>query len=156
MVIFLFFAAMRKDIFTVSSCTYVCTNHFYLTSWSINLTFRIKGSISLNFGTCSQLSRVNSVHIEVSRIRLTEHKQYIGIISSRTMALGSTQPLTKMNTRNLPGAKGWAARKADLTAICGPIVYKMWEPRRLTTLWASTACYRDSFTFFYVMCYCLK
>jgi hypothetical protein len=24
----------------------------------------------------------------------------------------------------------------------------MWEPRRLTTLWASTACYRDSFTFF--------
>jgi hypothetical protein len=25
----------------------------------------------------------------------------------------------------------------------------MWEPRRLTTLWAFTACYRDSFTFFY-------
>jgi hypothetical protein len=23
----------------------------------------------------------------------------------------------------------------------------MWEPRHLTTLWASTACYRDSFTF---------
>jgi hypothetical protein len=23
----------------------------------------------------------------------------------------------------------------------------MWEPRRLTTLWAFTACYRDSFTF---------
>jgi hypothetical protein len=24
----------------------------------------------------------------------------------------------------------------------------MWEPRRLTTLWASTACYRDRFIFF--------
>jgi hypothetical protein len=24
----------------------------------------------------------------------------------------------------------------------------MWEPRRLTILWASTACYRDSFTFY--------
>jgi hypothetical protein len=24
----------------------------------------------------------------------------------------------------------------------------MWEPRRLTTLWAFTACYRDSFTVF--------
>jgi hypothetical protein len=24
----------------------------------------------------------------------------------------------------------------------------MWKPRRLTILWASTACYRDSFTFF--------
>jgi hypothetical protein len=26
--------------------------------------------------------------------------------SSRTMALGSTQPLTEMSTRNLPGGKG--------------------------------------------------
>jgi hypothetical protein len=25
----------------------------------------------------------------------------------------------------------------------------MWEPRRLTTPWASTACYRDSFTFIF-------
>jgi hypothetical protein len=24
----------------------------------------------------------------------------------------------------------------------------MWEPRRLTTLWAITACYTDNFTFF--------
>jgi hypothetical protein len=29
----------------------------------------------------------------------------------------------------------------------------MWVPRRLTILWASTACYRDSFTFFYFYCY---
>jgi hypothetical protein len=27
----------------------------------------------------------------------------------------------------------------------------MWEPRLLTILWASTACYRDSFTFFYTL-----
>jgi hypothetical protein len=26
----------------------------------------------------------------------------------------------------------------------------MWKPRRLTTLWASTACHRDSFTFFFL------
>jgi hypothetical protein len=38
------------------------------------------------------------------------------------MALGSTQPLTEMGTRNLPGGKGRLARKADLTAICEPIV----------------------------------
>jgi hypothetical protein len=65
------------------------------------------------------------------------------------MSLESTQPLTEMSARNLPGGKGWPARKADsLTAICEPIVYKkMWEPRRLTTVWASTACYRDSFYF---------
>jgi hypothetical protein len=34
------------------------------------------------------------------------------------MALGSTQPLTEMNTRNLPGCEGRAEHKADnLTAI---------------------------------------
>jgi hypothetical protein len=48
------------------------------------------------------------------------------------MALGSTQPLTEMSTRNLPGGKERQARKADnLTAICEPIVYKMWGPQRL-------------------------
>jgi hypothetical protein len=60
--------------------------------------------------------------------------------SSRTMALESTQPLTEMRTRNLPGGKGRPVRKADkLTSICEPIVQKMLEPRRLTTLWASMA-----------------
>jgi hypothetical protein len=29
------------------------------------------------------------------------------------MALGFTQPLTEMSTRNLPGGKGRPARKAD-------------------------------------------
>jgi hypothetical protein len=62
---------------------------------------------------------------------------------SRTMALGSTQPLTEMRTRNLPGGKERPARKADNE----PIVYKMWEPQHLTTLWASTTCYRDTYTF---------
>jgi hypothetical protein len=39
------------------------------------------------------------------------------------MALGSTQPLTEMSTKNLSGSKGRPARKADnLTAICEPIV----------------------------------
>jgi hypothetical protein len=43
--------------------------------------------------------------------------------SSRTMALGSTQPLTEMSTRNLPGAKKRPARRADkLAAICEPNV----------------------------------
>jgi hypothetical protein len=43
--------------------------------------------------------------------------------SSRPVALGSTQPLTEMSTRNFPGGKGRPARKADnLTAICEPIV----------------------------------
>jgi hypothetical protein len=43
--------------------------------------------------------------------------------SSRTIALGSTQPLTEMSTTNLHGGKGRPARKADnFTAICEPTV----------------------------------
>jgi hypothetical protein len=40
---------------------------------------------------------------------------------SRTMAiaLGSTQPLIEMSTRNLPGGKKWLVCKADnLAVIC--------------------------------------
>jgi hypothetical protein len=43
--------------------------------------------------------------------------------SSRTMALGSTQPVTEMSSRNLPGGKGRPASKANnFTAICEQIV----------------------------------
>jgi hypothetical protein len=56
------------------------------------------------------------------------------------MALGSIQPLTEMSTRNILGGNGRPARRADsLTAIYEPIVYKMWEPQHLTTLWAYVA-----------------
>jgi hypothetical protein len=41
------------------------------------------------------------------------------------MALGSTQPLTEMSTRNVPEVKGRPARKADsVNAICEPIVWR--------------------------------
>jgi hypothetical protein len=43
--------------------------------------------------------------------------------SSRTMDLGSTQPLTEMSTRNLPGGKKRPAHRADnLAANCDPNV----------------------------------
>jgi hypothetical protein len=41
--------------------------------------------------------------------------------SSRTMALGLTQPLTEMSIRNLPGGKKRPTLRADnLAAICEP------------------------------------
>jgi hypothetical protein len=60
--------------------------------------------------------------------------------SHRTVALGSTQRLTQMSTRNLPGSvwvgKGRPALRAEnlnlhLLADC---LDKMWEPQNLTTL----------------------
>jgi hypothetical protein len=65
------------------------------------------------------------------------------------MALGLTHPLTVISTRNLPLGKERPERKTNnLIPICKPIVYKMWRRRRLTTLWALTACYKNSFTFY--------
>jgi hypothetical protein len=71
--------------------------------------------------------------------------------SSRTVALGSTQPLTEMSTRNLPGGKRLPKRKADnLTApSVSRLSRKMCEILRLITVWAFTASYRNSFTFFF-------
>jgi hypothetical protein len=67
------------------------------------------------------------------------------------MDLRSTPSLTEMRARNLPGGKGWLTRKADnLTVICEPTVYKTWEPRRLTNVWASMACYKDGFGSFVI------
>jgi hypothetical protein len=41
-------------------------------------------------------------------------------------------------------------RKAgNITTICGPIVYRLWKPRRFTNQCASTPCYRDTFIFTY-------
>jgi hypothetical protein len=62
------------------------------------------------------------------------------ILPTALWPLGSTQLLTEMSTRNRPGAKVRPERKVDnLTTIGETIVLKMWEPRRPTALWASTA-----------------
>jgi hypothetical protein len=60
---------------------------------------------------------------------------------NRTMALGSTYPLTEMNIRNLPGGKRGPARRADnLASFLIAECLKMWEPQPLATPRASTAC----------------
>jgi hypothetical protein len=58
-----------------------------------------------------------------SRLRVPDEVDFFNLpnTSSRTMALGSIQPLTEMSTRNLPGGKKRSARRADnFTAICEP------------------------------------
>jgi hypothetical protein len=72
----------------------------------------------------------------------------------------STQPLRGTSSRR-------PAPKADnLITICESIVLEMWEPRRLTNLWASTACCRvsvilftifsSSFSNISIVCYLLR
>jgi hypothetical protein len=63
---------------------------------------------------------------------------------------GQLSVLQKWVPRIFLRGKGRPVRKADITSIYEykPIVYKMWELQCLTTLWTSTACYRNNFTFF--------
>jgi hypothetical protein len=72
--------------------------------------------------------------------------------SSRTMALGLTQPLTKMSTRNFPGGKKGPAHRVDnLATTYEPNVWKMWEPQPLATIRASTTCTGKTLPFY--LCY---
>jgi hypothetical protein len=60
-----------------------------------------------------------------SHVRFPDEVEFFSLLytSSRTMALGSTQPLTEMSTSNLPRGNERPARKADnLTVMCEPIV----------------------------------
>jgi hypothetical protein len=62
---------------------------------------------------------------ESSPVRVPDEVDFFNLPnpSSRPMALGSPQPLTKMCTRNFPGGKKRQARRADnLTANCAPNV----------------------------------
>jgi hypothetical protein len=64
---------------------------------------------------------------ERSPVRVPDEVDFFNLpdLSSFTMALGSTQPLTDMSTRNIPGGKKRPARRADnLAAIYEPNVRK--------------------------------
>jgi hypothetical protein len=54
-----------------------------------------------------------------SPIRIPDEVDFFNLPnpSSRTMAVGSNQPLTEMSTRKLPGGKKRPARKADNLAV---------------------------------------
>jgi hypothetical protein len=69
----------------------------------------------VDLGTTLQVGR--------SRVRFPMRLLGISIDLILLATPGSTQSLTEMCTRNLPGGKGRVARGADnLTAICEPIV----------------------------------
>jgi hypothetical protein len=53
------------------------------------------------------------------------------------MALGSTQPLTEMSTRNIFWGQGWPVLKADnfTTILCR--FHVIWKPEIPRTLWAT-------------------
>jgi hypothetical protein len=99
----------------------------YIIRDAINSVFKLfyynnirgpRGSV-VGWGTMLQAGR--------SPVRVPDEVYFFNLpnSSSRTMALGSTQPLTEMSTMNLPGGKKRPACRADnLAAIYEPNVWK--------------------------------
>jgi hypothetical protein len=57
-----------------------------------------------------------------------------------------------MSIGYLHGNKSLRAPKYDnLTPIREPSVWKMWDPRRLITVWAFTAYYSDKYIFYFII-----
>jgi hypothetical protein len=70
--------------------------------------------------------------------------------SDRTMALGSTQPLVKMSTRNIPGGKGGRCARLTTSPPSRAECHEIWKPKPPGTLWTTPGLLRDSFTFTFV------
>ena len=63
--------------------------------------------------------------------------------SDRTMALGSTQPLTEMSTRVLPGGKDGRSVKLTTSPPSCAECHEIWEPKPPGNLWATPGLLRD-------------
>jgi hypothetical protein len=65
--------------------------------------------------------------------------------SDCTMALGSTQPLVKMSTRNNAGGKGGRCVRLATSPPSYAECHEIWEPKPPETLWATSGLLQDSF-----------
>jgi hypothetical protein len=88
------------------------------------------------------------LHVGRSLVRIPDELDFFNLPnpSNLTMALGSTQPLIEMSTRNLPGGKKQPARRADLPPPVSRMTVNVGastsrNPKGLHCL------YRDNFTF---------
>jgi hypothetical protein len=64
--------------------------------------------------------------------------------SDRSMALGSTQPLVKTSTRNIPGGKGSRCVRLTTPPPSRAERHEIWEPKPPGTLWATPGLLRNS------------
>ena len=70
--------------------------------------------------------------------------------SDHTMVLGSTQPLVKMSTRNIPGSKGDRCMRLTTSPPSCAECHEIWKPKTPGTLWATPGLLRDCFTLHWI------
>ena len=68
-------------------------------------------------------------------------------ISFRTMVLGSTQPLVKMSTKNIPHGKDGRCVRLTTLPPSRAECHEIWESEPPGTFWATPGLLRDTFTF---------
>jgi len=72
--------------------------------------------------------------------------------SGSTMALGLTQPLTEMSTRNISlGRKGGRYVGLIIFPSSYAVYLEIWEPQTHETLWVCPGLYWDCFTFTFIL-----
>jgi len=69
------------------------------------------------------------------------------------MALGSTQPLVKMSTRNIPGGKGDRCVRLTTSPPSCAKCHEIWEPKTPGTLWATPGLLQDSWKHLVLECH---
>jgi hypothetical protein len=110
---------VRVNCLSVDGSFPVCVTFIFSWLYNDDITIERARDSVVGCGTMLQAGR--------SPVRVPDKVFFFNLRnpSSRTMALGSTQPLTEMNTRNFPGRKKRPARRADnLAAIYEPNVWK--------------------------------
>jgi hypothetical protein len=83
-----------------------------------------------------------------SPVRVTDEVDFFNLPNpfSRTMAPGSTQPLTELSIRDLLRGEKWPVRRADNLAVSyEPIVWRKCGSLDVSQPYASKDSYRDSF-----------
>jgi hypothetical protein len=119
-----------RDIDFIDVSTYLC--------WGMEKRRRLK--------TCSAIRKVTDSSLDEVIEFLFNLPNPSSLTKTRVYSASNRNEYQKTLLR----AKARPAFKPDITAICEPIAWIMCDPQRLTTLWASTACYGDSFTFLHV------
>jgi hypothetical protein len=118
------------------------TNSILTVVWLVNYCNHICVQITDSLKANSRIIPENSAHSKFSQLTTTQAKFSHLLLRRQVMNLvfgGFIKILAEFHS-------GWYWF-SNLTAICEPTVYKMWQPRRPTTLWVPTACYRDNFIF---------